>query len=118
VSLFGGPEGKDWDYIINKFFKIEIDEITLTNKPGLECVNSRWGTFRKWIIEDGMNNTVLWDNKESVAYPLINVTFFVHETEVLHKFVKLIENYDFGTYELIDSVLEETILVLQESSER
>ena len=118
VQIFGRPQSHNWDGILNNFFKVEIDEIFLTNKPGLKCVNSRRGTHQEWRIEDGMNNSVAHLEKESSEYPLVNITFFLYETEMFRKFDKHLNNYTFGTYENLDSIIEETYLVLMESSDR
>ena len=118
VQFFGRPQSHNWHGILNNFFKVEIDEIFLTNKPGLRCVNSRPGTHQEWRIEDGMNNSVAYLEKESSEYPLVNITFFLFETEMFRKFDKHLNNYTFGTYEKLDSIIEETYLVLMESFER
>ena len=96
------------DGILYKFFKVEVDEIFLTNIPGLKCINSRWGTHQEWRIEDGMNTSVTHLEKESSEYPLVNITYFLHETEMFHKFEKYLNNYTFGTYKQVDSLIKET----------
>ena len=106
------------DGILYKFFKVEVDEIFLTNIPGLKCINSRWGTHQEWRIEDGMNTSVTHLEKESSEYPLVNITYFLHETEMFHKFEKYLNNYTFGTYKQVDSLIKETYLALKETSTR
>ena len=116
MGIFGPPQSHNWDGILNKFFKVEVDEIFLTNIPGKKCVNTRWGTHHEWIIEDGQNNTLNYLEKESTEYPLVNITFSLYETEIFRKFEKYLNNYTFGTYEQVDSLIKETYLVLKESS--
>ena len=67
-----------------------------------------------WRIEDGMNNTIIYHDRNSSEYPLINITFFFYETQVFRKFEKLMETYTFGTYKQVDSILQETIVALTE----
>ena len=117
MALFGPPQStNNWYGILKKFFKVEVDEIFLTDIPGKKCVNSRWGTHHEWRIENGMNISVNHLEKESTEYPLINITYSLYETEMFRKFERYLNNYTFGTYEQVDSLIKETCQVLKESN--